>query len=170
MKHGRRYIAIGVAGVATAIAGFGYWHAATHATFDVHLAYKTTPGVITQLRNGQIEFLDDNGTALARASIDTKLGVVWLAHPEIGQCGPALAPDAYQDCVRAQATWIPQWVREVRYANITLEQCSLARRNVQLAARRDNLLLWWLPLRHVGGVPYTRYSATFAIDTKRCGP
>ena len=161
-------VALAVTGVAAAIGAFGYWHAATHATFDVHLAYKTTVGFAAQLRNGQIEFLDDNGAALARASIDTKFGVVWLAHPDKGQCGPALAPDAYQDCFRAQATWIPQWVRAVRYANITLERCSIARRNVQLTTHRDNLLLWWLPLPHVGGMPYTRYSATFAIDTKGC--
>jgi hypothetical protein len=161
-------IALSIAGIATAVAGFGYWHAATHATFDVHLAYKTVPGAVAQLRNGQIEFLDETNSALARASIDTKMGVVWLAHPDKGQCGPTLAPDAYQDCFRAQAEWIPQWVRAVRYANIALERCSLARRNVQITTYRDNLFLWWLPLRHVGGKPYTRYSATIAIDTKNC--
>lgn len=165
----RRDIAIAVASITvTAIAAYGYWHAATHATFNVNLAYKTTPGGAAQLRNGQVEFLNDSGVVLARASIDTRFGVVWLAHPEKGQCGPDLAKDAYQECFRAQATWIPQWVRSVRYANIALEKCSLARRHVQLTTHRDNLWLWWLPLPHVGGLPFTRYSATFAIDTKGC--
>lgn len=165
----RGYLALAVAGIVTAVFGYGYWHAATHATFDVHLAYKADAGAVNRLRNGQVEFLDDDGAVLARATIDTRFGVVWLAHPEKGQCGPNLAPDAYQECFRAQAVWIPQWVRGVRHANIALERCSLARRSVQLTTHRDNLWLWWLPLPHVGGLPYTRHSATFAIDTKGCG-
>ena len=166
----RAKIALAVAACAlAAIAGYGYWHAATHATFDVHLAYKTNAGAAARLRNGQVEFLDDGGAVLARATIDTRFGVVWLAHPDKGQCGPDLTQNAYQECFRAQATWIPQWVRGVRYANIALERCSLARRGVQLTTHRDNLWLWWLPLPHVGGLPYTRHSATFAIDTNDCG-
>ena len=161
-------LALAAAGVAVVVAGYGYWHAATHATFEIHLAHKADPRTIQRLRNGQVELLDHGGAVLARATIDTKYGVVWLAHPERGQCGPDLVRTAYQECFQAQATWIPQWVRQVRYANITLEQCSLARRNVQLETHRDNLLLWWLPLRHVGGLPYTRHSATFAVDTRSC--
>lgn len=164
----RASIALCMAGIAVAAAAYGYWHAATHATFSVSLAYKTDAGVASRMRNGQIEFLDEGGAVLARATIDTRYGVVWLAHPDQGQCGPNLATDAYQDCFRAQATWIPQWVRSVRYANITLERCSLAQRNVQLTSHRDSLWLWWLPLPHVGGLPYTRHSATFAIDTRGC--
>ena len=164
----RGILALSVAGVAAAIAGYGYWHATTHATFDVRLAYRADTRDMARLSNGQVEFLDDDGSVLARATIDTRFSVVWLAHPEKGQCGPDLARNAYQDCFQAQATWIPQWVSRVRYANIALERCSLARRNVQLETFRDNLLLWWLPLRHVGGLPYTRYSATFAIDTRSC--
>ncbi len=157
------------AATAAAIAGYGYWHAATHATFEVHLTYKTNTGTLNQMRNGQIEFLDNDGAVLARASIDTRRSVVWLAHPDKGQCGPALADEAYQDCIKAQAAWIPQWARGVRHANLTLDRCSLAHRTVQLATRRDNLALWWLPSPHTGGRPYTRYSATIAVDTKGCG-
>jgi hypothetical protein len=164
----RGILALCVTGAAAAVAVYGYWHAATHATFSVSLAYRADTGVINQMRNGQVEFLDDGGAVLARASIDTKFGVVWLAHPEIGQCGPDLQRDAYLDCFHAQALWIPQWVRRVRYANIALERCRLARRAVELATHRDNLFLWWIPLPHVGGLPYTRHSATFAVDTRSC--
>ena len=165
----RKKIALAItASAVAAIAGYGYWHAATHATFAVHLAYRNGPGAATQLRNGQLEFLDDSGVVLARASIDTRRSVVWLAHPDKGQCGPELSTELYRECFEAQATWIPQWVRNVRYANIALEKCSLAQRKVNLTTQRDSLWRWWLPLPHVGGVPYTRYSATFAIDTKGC--
>ncbi len=93
---------------------------------------------------------------------------MWLAHPDIGQCGPDLAQDGYRDCFRAQAAWIPRWADGVRFANVVLARCSLARRAVRLNAHRDNLLLWWVPLPHVGGLPYTRYSANLALDLRTC--
>ena len=53
-----------MAGIAVAVAAYGYWHAATHATFSVSLAYKTDAGVVSRMRNGQIEFLDEGGEIL----------------------------------------------------------------------------------------------------------
>ena len=164
----RGYLLLAGAIVVASVLGFGYWHAVTHATFDVHLAYHTETGAVNRMRNSQLEFLDDNGGVLARATVDTRHGVVWLAHPDKGQCGPDLARDAYRDCFQIQATWIPQWVRGVRHANVALGRCSLAHRPVQLSSYRDNLWLWWMPLPHVGGLPYTRYSATIAVDTRGC--
>ena len=167
----RQFVALAAAGAVVtwaAVTAFGYWHAATHATLAVQLAYKQDSGTLNRMRNGQVEFLDDNHAVLARATIDTRHSVVWLAHPDKGQCGPDLARDTSLECFQAQALWIPQWVRGVRYVNVTLERCSLAHKPVQLATRRDNLLLWWLPLPHRGRLPYTRYSATFAVDTRGC--
>ena len=120
------------------------------------------------MRNGQVELLDSNRSLLARATIDTRYGVVWLAHPDKGQCGPNLARDDFVDCSLAQAAWIPQWVRSVRYANIALERCSIANRNVKLESHRDNLLTWWMPWPQPASAPYTRYKATFAVDTREC--
>lgn len=171
MFHGRyvRAIVFAIMVVAIVLIGYGYWHIQTHATFSVHLAYKADAAAVNRLSNGQLEFLDDDGSVLARASIDTRKGVVWLAHPEHGQCGPDLASDAYQACIKAQATWIPQWAGNVRLANIALEKCSLSRRRVQLTTRRDNLWLWWLPLPRAERLPYTRYSASIAINSRGCG-
>jgi hypothetical protein len=150
-------------------AGYGWWHAATHATFEVQLVYKSDAGIAKRLRNGQLAFLDGEGELLARASIDTRRGVVWLAHPDKGQCGPALERDAYLDCFRAQSQWIPQWADRVRQANIVLEQCSVANAHVNLYTRRDNRVLWWLPIAHTRGRPYTRHIATLTINPRLCG-
>jgi hypothetical protein len=113
MKARTAFIA-GTCGVVAAIAGFGYWHAATHATLNVQLAYRSGFDTQNPASDGQIEFLDGNGAALAHATIDAKRNVVWLAHPEKGQCGPVLARSEYLDCVRAQSEWIPGWVQRVR--------------------------------------------------------
>ena len=147
---------------------YGYWHSATHATLAVQLAYRVDTGIANQMRNGQIEFLDTDGGVLARASIDTRQNVVWLAHPQRGQCGPGLKGDEYQQCIKTQTEWIPQWARSVRHANIALERCSLARRPVNIDSRRDALALWWLPISRIGGKPYTRFSATIAVDNRNC--
>lgn len=147
---------------------YGYWHAATHATFEVQLVYRTTPGIVNRMRNGQLAFLDENGAVLARASIDTRRGVVWLAHPEKGQCGPVLEGDARKDCIRVQSEWIPQWAHRVREANIALENCSVASVPVNLYSRRDNAAVWWTPLAERRGQPYTRHIATLTMDTRRC--
>lgn len=123
------------------------------------------------MNNGQIEFLDTGGGVLARASIDTRRNVVWLAHPEHGQCGPGFTHADYQACVRMQAQWIPHWAHNVRHANIVLERCSVAQRHVGIASRRDGLALWWLTWLHpppTGSQPYTRYSAKIVVDTRGC--
>ena len=146
----------------------------------MQLAYRMDTGVVNQMRNGQIEFIDSDGGVLARASIDTRQSVVWLAHPDRGQCGPGLKGDDYQNCIRTQAEWIPLWARNVREANIALGRCSLARRHVTIDSRRDGLAFWWLSwlswipwLQHqqvsVWPYPYTRYKATIAVDTRGCG-
>jgi hypothetical protein len=162
---------IAAAALYAAVFAYGYWHAATHATFEVQLVYRTETGVVNKMRNGQIEFLDGEGGVLARASIDTRQNVVWLAHPDRGQCGPGVKGEDYKDCVKTQAEWIPLWARHVRHANIALERCSLARRPVGIDSRRDGLALWWLTwLRPppTGSQPYTRYSAKIALDTRGC--
>jgi hypothetical protein len=154
-----------------AACAYGYWHAATHATFEVQLVYRTETGMANRMRDGQIEFLDPGGGVLARASIDTRRNVVWLAHPERGQCGPGRNTADYQTCIRTQAEWIPHWAHSVRHANIVLERCSLAQRHVGIDSRRDGLALWWLNwLRSppTGSRPYTRYSAKIVVDTRGC--
>lgn len=121
------------------------------------------------MRNGQLEFLDSDGAVLARATIDTRRGVIWLAHPEKGQCDPALSPEARADCFRAQSRSISQWARRVRYANVALERCGAARVPVNLYTRRDNRALWWLPLADTRGRPYTRHIATVNVHQRLCG-
>lgn len=151
-------------------AAYGWWHAATHATFEVQLIYKSEGASANRLRSGQLEFVDRDGRVLARATIDTRRSVVWLAHPEKGQCGPALDRAAHRECFRAQSTWIPTWADRVHQANVTLERCSIAAVPVNLYTRRDNIALWWLPLAaNRRGQPYTRYSATLTVHQRVCG-
>lgn len=134
----------------------------------MHLAYRTETGTLSRMNNGQLAFLDSEGNVLARASIDTRRNVVWLAHPEHGQCGPDLPREAHLSCIHMQARWIPIWVERVRYANLILGHCSLARRTVSINSSRDNLLFWWVPLQPTSSLPYKRYNVVIAVDTRGC--
>ncbi len=156
----------------TAFAGamaYGWWHRSTHATLEVQLVFNARGGAANRLRNGQLEFLDGDSKVLARATIDSRRGVVWLAHPERGQCGPDLTRGAYLDCFRAHSEWIPQWIEHARRANVRLDGCTIPDAPVTLYTRRDNLLLWWMPLPHVGGKPYARHIATVTANQRQCG-
>lgn len=153
----------------TGLMGYGWWHRTAHATLEVQLVFNARGGTANRLRNGQITFLDGESRELARATIDTRRGVVWLAHPERGQCGPDLARGAYLDCFRAHSEWIPLWIEQARRANVALEGCTIADAPVTLFTRRDNLFLWWVPLPHVGGRPYARHIATVTANQRQCG-
>ena len=134
----------------------------------MQLVFNPKGGTANRLRNGQIEFLDENYLLLARASIDTRRGVVWLAHPDFGQCGPTLAREAYEACYARQTEWIPQWADQVKHANVALEGCSFGRVPVTLYTRRDNVMVWWTPLATRRGKPFVRHIATVSANLREC--
>ena len=56
-------------------------------------------------------------------------------------------------CYEQYSKWSATWAPLVRSADVTVGSCAL--RGVPVAAERSNdeWLLWWVPLRHVGGLP-----------------
>jgi hypothetical protein len=60
------------------------------------------------------------------------------------------------------------WLKDLRYVSIAIGQCRIERVPIALEASRDSLLIWWIPLPHVGGVPFTRYSAQLELDSRVC--
>jgi hypothetical protein len=47
-------------------------------------------------------------------------------------------------------------------------RCTSAHQPTSVAGYRDNLLLWWVPLPHVGGLPHTNYSVALAAGGRHC--
>lgn len=164
----RTAIAIFVA-LAAGVLGYGWWHTATHATFHLSLPDKAPAdrygrGVL----NAQLVFLDENGDTLAQGLTDGKFGVVWVKHPTAGYCGPDIIPSAYKTCFDAHSTWLHTWVPQVRRVSIVAGGCRLERVPLRFSAYRDSMWTWWIPLRHIGGTPYTNYSAYLEVDSKAC--
>ena len=157
-----------VLGLAAGVLGYGWWHVATHATFTMSLNEKTADGKFGQVFNAELAFLDASGNMLAKGRTDGKFGVVLIAHPTEGYCGPDLKQEDYSVCFKTQSTWLTAWAPNLRYVDLVAGQCRLQRVPVKVSVYKDNVFLWWVPLPHVGGAPYTMYSTQLEIDSRAC--
>ena len=91
-----------------------------------------------------------------------------IEHPAAGYCGPDLKADDYRACFWTQAEWLTTWLKDLRYVSLALGDCRIERLALELEVSRDSLLTWWVPLPHVGGVPFSRYSAQLEVDSRAC--
>jgi len=159
--------------------GWGYWHVSTHGDVNVSLndvGLKTERQLWGKPSAAQVVFQDASGTTLARGAAEPPQGIVWIQHPVIGDCrreerqassGEA-GMAAWQECIGTKMRWVPTWIRQVRHVRVTLDGCTIERAPVSLDAYRDAWWLWWLPLPHVGGAPYTYYALAVWIDSRAC--
>jgi hypothetical protein len=157
-----------VAGIAAGVLGYGWWHAATHATFYLALTDAATREKFGQVKDAQLLFLDESGKVLARGKTDGKHGVVWVSHPKAGYCGPDLPQADYAPCFRAHSEWLPSWVPQARAISIVTPRYRIERAPIRFSASRDSAWTWWIPLPHVGGTPYTNFNAFLQIDGGTC--
>lgn len=166
---------ISITVTSTVVLGYGYWHASTHASFHVSLRLLTAADDAPQgMPNAPITFLDQSGEILAHGVSDEYSNYAHLLHPEVGDCQEA-APKttatstgrtAWQECFAKLATWIPKWADKVHMVNITYQGQSFNKVPVKVSRYNSEWLLWWVPLPHVGGKPYSDYRTTIIVDTR----
>ena len=157
-----------IIGLAAGILGYGWWHSSTHATFNVSLRDVAAKDAYRTVKGAELAFLDDGGKVIATGKTDGKYGVVWVAHPTAGYCGPDLAQKAYTECFRAHAEWLLTWVPRARKFSIVTGGCRIEHAPVYFSESRDSMWTWWIPLPHVGGTPYTHFNAFIQIDSRTC--
>jgi len=168
---------LGVSFVLVAIAalGWGYWHSATHATLNLYIhdvSLKTDRQAFGSVKQADIVFMNAEGAVLAEGRIREPYGVLSVSHPEAGDCSRyerqvssnPEARDAWQRCFEALSRWLASWVREVRYATVTMRNCRIEKMTVVLREYGDTWWLWWVPLPHIGGKPYTGFTLTLTVD------
>ena len=163
-----RAVVLLLAGVALGVLGYGWWHAATHATFNITLRDVAAKDGFGPVKGARLAFLDEAGKVLATARTDDTYGVVWASHPVMGYCGPNLAQEAYSVCFRAHSEWLPTWVPLATRVSIVIGDCRIERAPIRFSASRDSAWTWWIPLPHVGGTPYTNFDAFMQIDSRTC--
>ncbi len=161
--------------------GWGYWHASSHATLNVSfydISLKNDRQAYGRVLSADLVFTDTTGTILAKGRADRPLGIVSIFHPEIGDCRreereasfnrEAMA--AWEQCFKTQSQWFMTWVPQVRYASVALSNCNIDHVPVSLEESKEDWWLWWVPLRHIGGVPYTYFKLTLWVDSDTCRP
>jgi len=166
------------AATAAAVLGWGWWHARTHASVQVAIndvALKTPQRLWAELTSGELVLRDAAGRALAQARITAPDGNVEFSDAAAGDCGrferqvpyDAAARSGWQRCFESLSRWQAGWAKHVATASITAGTCRIAAVPVE-AGRSDDWWLWWVPLPHVGGKPYTTYSMRLFIDSAKC--
>jgi hypothetical protein len=164
--------------LAAAALGWGGWHARTHAS--VHVAVNDvalkTPGMLwAALKSGELVLRDRMGRALAHGRVTAPEGIVEFTDAAAGDCGrfarqapyDSSARSGWQDCFDGLSRWQSRWAGEVASASVTTGTCRIA--GVPVAVRHDaDWWLWWVPLPHVGGTPYTHYKFELLIDSTAC--
>jgi hypothetical protein len=155
------------------VVGYGYWHAATHASFHIDMQLRAEPGARPQdMPNAEIAFLDESGDMLARGVSDGNANFVHLLHPDVGDCHEVEKTatvsregrTAWQECFARQSVWIPTWAKKVHQVDVVYNGSRFEKVPVTVSEYSSEWFLWWVPLPHVGGKPYTYFRTTIVVD------
>ncbi|HBY63610.1 MAG TPA: hypothetical protein DEH78_27610 [Solibacterales bacterium] len=118
-------------------------------------------------------FFNGAGERLAKAALDES-GVLGF-EGEYAECAEAARRPAgsagqpsWTDCFDRLSRWIPRWGREVRAVEVTLPGCGPVRVETRLGRSSGDWWLWWVPLPHVGGTPYSTYSLLLEVKARQC--
>ncbi len=158
--------------------GWGWWHAHTHASVHVavnDIALQTPQRRWAALDAGELVLRDASGRALAHGRISAPYGSVDFTDAAAGNCArferqapyDAAARAGWQACFESLSRWQAGWAREVTSASLSTGACRIDRLPVQVRRSAD-WWLWWVPLPHVGGTPYTNFSLELFIDSAKC--
>lgn len=159
------------------ILAYGFWHSRTHSSFYVSLAVAgATEKKPSPAPEGAVEFLDSTATVLASGVLDRQYNFVRLIHPEHGDCHEvekmaAFSKDArtaWQECFEHQSTWIATWIKRVEAVNVVYGDCLIKNSPLTISQSRSDWFLWWFPHPHIGGTPYSNYSATIKFEKEDC--
>ena len=160
--------------IAVVTLAYGYWHGASHGSLYVSVLDISDRDHPRSLNDAEVSFLDAQGAPLAQ--VESRRGAFSIAQPSSYACRDveerALVSERGQQkwarCFERQSRWLIRWIRNVRYVDLTSGACALRKIPVSVSERADDWWLWWVPLPHVGGKPYTSFSVSIDVDRVRC--
>ena len=149
---------------AVLILGYGYWFNATHGSLNVTVWDVTDREHANSAIPSTISFLDSNGNVLAEAQGQGPWFAVLISSPKTYSCSEA----DWQTCFPRQSRWLPTWIRSVRYIDFKSGSCEVRRKPVVISEHPDTWWLWWVPLPHIGGKPYTSFNLYLEVNRNGC--
>jgi hypothetical protein len=162
--------------IASGLLGYGYWHNATHGSLYVSVMDVSDRERATSVSDGEIALLDAGGSVLAKVAAPPQYGAFLISAPAPYACNDVErqapfsteAQGAWRRCFDGQSRWLMTWIRQVRQADVDVAGCRLQNVPVRLFEHDDTWWLWWVPLPHIGGKPYTSFSVHLRLDRARC--
>ena len=173
MKH-KVLGAIGL--VIIGVLAYGYWHVSSHGSLYVGVLDISDRSRTRPVSDAELRFLNSAWQELAQAKAEESSGTIYLSQPasyschEIEKQAP-FSPEARKQwslCFEGQSRWLMLWVRDVKYVDLKSDSCRLQRIPVSVSETIEPWWIWWVPLPHIGGKPYTLFSIQIYVDRNLC--
>ena len=153
---------------------WGYWYAVNHASLQLHVddyALKSPNRAYDAPHNVGIVLRDASSGQLAVARSVEPLGYILPIHPDpdTGNCEHRRElQEDYAACYERYSAWAATWAPLVRSADVTVGSCEVRAVPVAIHRSNDEWPVWWVPLRHIGGLPRQYFELAIAIDSRAC--
>lgn len=170
-KH-LRLLALLLGIIIVGILGYGYWHTATHSTLEINIRIDPSDTKAALQSPTIITFKGQDGNDVATGEIAPETARVYLIHPGHQHCTALFKKSLlskeekalWHDCFREYSLWIPTWISHV--STIAIESGSCLQSNIPFVVHEhtNSWWFWWVPMRHIGGKPYTYYFSEININ------
>ena len=161
--------------IAIIVLAYGYRYGKNHGSLYVMVMDVSDREHPKDIRSVELSFLDSSGNVLAQAAGTEESGAIFVSLPKVYSCREleerATLPQGEDDwarCFERQSRWLTTWVRNVKSVDIRSRSCTIHRMPISVSEHGDTWWLWWVPLRHIGGKPYTFFSFTITFDGRSC--
>ena len=173
----RWLIGVGVlAFICAAILIYGYWRAISRGYIYLNLVDISNSDKPQPVFNAELILHNAVQEVLAKGKSDARLGIVRFIHPQFGSCEEeekaattsAEGRPLWDKCISAMFRWQSEWAPRVASLDIRFAGCDVKNIPLTLRESRDDWWLWWVPLPHIGGDPFTYFSTTVTVDAGTC--
>ena len=173
---GRRAVVAGALAIPIVVLAYGYWFGVTHGALLISVTDVSDREHPRPLSPVTLGLLNADGRVLAEARSIDPAGAISLSLPDAYACWeietrasfPAEGRRDWDRCFARQSRWIPTWIRRVTFIDLRTDSCALHGIPVTVSEYADTWWLWWVPMRHIGGKPYTTFGVSIQVDTHRC--
>jgi hypothetical protein len=152
---------------------WGYWYAVRHADLQLYVndyALKSPTQSYGNPHGARLALRDASNRELAVARSVEPIGYILAVHPDgtIGDCQHLTQQGEYGNCYARYSRWAATWADQVRTADVAVGSCNLHAVPVAVEHSNKDWRLWWVPLRHIGGLPRQYFEFVVAIDSRAC--
>ena len=150
---------------------WGYWYSIRHASLELRVddyALKSPTQLYGSPHDVSLVLRDESNAQLAVATSVEPIGYILAVHPDpaIGNCEQR--KDDYAACYEQYSKWSATWAPLVRRADVTIGSCQLKAVPVVVSRSNSEWPTWWVPLRHIGGLPRQYFEFEIGVDSRAC--